>query len=138
MDWGFILQVTLAALGAALTVGSFVAYRGSARTGVRAFAAAGIASGVVILLIVGMTLPIARDLAALSIRVMTIAPGIFETPLLAGLPEEAKVSLGAQVPFPSRLGQPNEFAMLAKAIVENPMLNGEVIRLDGAIRMAPR
>ena len=88
--------------------------------------------------IVGMTLPIARDLAALSIRVMTIAPGIFETPLLAGLPEEAKISLGAQVPFPSRLGQPNEFAMLAKAIVENPMLNGEVIRLDGAIRMAPR
>ena len=73
-----------------------------------------------------------------GIRVMTIAPGLFETPLLAGLPEDARISLGQQVPFPSRLGRPQEYAMLAKAIVENPMLNGEVIRLDGAIRMAPK
>ncbi|WP_420146891.1 3-hydroxyacyl-CoA dehydrogenase [Spirosoma sp.] len=88
--------------------------------------------------IVGMTLPIARDLARSGIRVMTIAPGLFETPLLAGLPEEARLSLGQQVPFPSRLGRPAEYAMLAKSIIENPMLNGEVIRLDGAIRMAPK
>lgn len=88
--------------------------------------------------IVGMTLPIARDLAKSGIRVMTIAPGLFETPLLAGLPEEARISLGQQVPFPSRLGRPQEYAMLARSIVENPMLNGEVIRLDGAIRMAPK
>lgn len=88
--------------------------------------------------IVGMTLPIARDLARSGIRVMTIAPGLFETPLLTSLPEEARISLGQQVPFPSRLGRPNEYAMLAKAIIENPMLNGEVIRLDGAIRMAPK
>lgn len=88
--------------------------------------------------IVGMTLPIARDLAKSGIRVVTIAPGIFHTPLLGNLPEEAQKSLGAQVPFPSRLGKPSEFAMLAKAIIENPMLNGETIRLDGAIRMAPR
>ncbi|HEV7347784.1 3-hydroxyacyl-CoA dehydrogenase [Telluribacter sp.] len=88
--------------------------------------------------IVGMTLPIARDLARSGIRVMTIAPGLFETPLLAGLPEEARLSLGQQVPFPSRLGRPSEYALLAKAIVENPMLNGEVIRLDGAIRMGPK
>ncbi|MFD2571543.1 3-hydroxyacyl-CoA dehydrogenase [Spirosoma soli] len=88
--------------------------------------------------IVGMTLPIARDLARSGIRVMTIAPGLFETPLLMGLPEEARLSLGQQVPFPSRLGRPNEYAMLAKSILENPMLNGEVIRLDGAIRMAPK
>jgi NAD(P)-dependent dehydrogenase (short-subunit alcohol dehydrogenase family) len=88
--------------------------------------------------IVGMTLPIARDLASYGIRVVTIAPGIFDTPLLAGLPEPARISLGKQVPFPPRLGQPREFAMLAKQIVENGMLNGEVIRLDGAIRMAPR
>jgi len=88
--------------------------------------------------IVGMTLPIARDLASYGIRVMTIAPGIFDTPLLAGLPEPARISLGKQVPFPSRLGKPEEYGMLVKAIVENPMLNGEVIRLDGAMRMAPR
>ncbi|GAB3565577.1 3-hydroxyacyl-CoA dehydrogenase [Spirosoma luteolum] len=88
--------------------------------------------------IVGMTLPIARDLARSGIRVMTIAPGLFETPLLAGLPEEARLSLGQQVPFPSRLGRPAEYAQLAKSIIENPMLNGEVIRLDGAIRMAPK
>lgn len=88
--------------------------------------------------IVGMTLPIARDLSRDGIRVCTIAPGIFDTPLLAGLPEPARKSLGEQVPFPSRLGQPSEYAQLAAAIVENPMLNGEVIRLDGALRMAPR
>lgn len=88
--------------------------------------------------IVGMTLPIARDLSRSGIRVMTIAPGLFETPLLASLPEEARLSLGQQVPFPSRLGRPEEYAMLAKSILENPMLNGEVIRLDGAIRMGPR
>lgn len=88
--------------------------------------------------VVGMTLPIARDLSKTGIRVMTIAPGLFETPLLMGLPEEARLSLGQQVPFPSRLGRPHEYALLAKAIVENPMLNGEVIRLDGAIRMAPK
>jgi NAD(P)-dependent dehydrogenase (short-subunit alcohol dehydrogenase family) len=88
--------------------------------------------------IVGMTLPIARDLADKAIRVMTIAPGLFATPLLMGLPQEALDSLGAQVPHPSRLGEPAEFAQLVQAIVENPMLNGETIRLDGAIRMAPR
>ncbi|HEV7381738.1 MAG TPA: 3-hydroxyacyl-CoA dehydrogenase [Dyadobacter sp.] len=88
--------------------------------------------------IVSMTLPIARDLAKSGIRVMTIAPGLFETPLMSGLPEEARTSLGQQVPFPSRLGKPHEYALLAKSIVENPMLNGEVIRLDGAIRMGPR
>jgi len=88
--------------------------------------------------VVGMTLPIARDLASLKIRVMTIAPGLFNTPLLAMLPEEARTSLGNQVPHPSRLGEPVEFGALAAHIVANPMLNGEVIRLDGAIRMAPR
>jgi NAD(P)-dependent dehydrogenase (short-subunit alcohol dehydrogenase family) len=88
--------------------------------------------------VVGMTLPIARDLAREGIRCVTIAPGLFDTPLLAGLPEPARRSLETQVPFPSRLGQPEEYARLAKAILENPMLNGEVIRLDGAIRMAPR
>ncbi len=88
--------------------------------------------------IVGMTLPIARDLARSGIRVVTIAPGLFNTPLLAALPEEAKESLGKQVPFPSRLGEPAEYAQLAQQIVENSMLNGETIRLDGAIRMAPR
>ncbi|MCB1291346.1 3-hydroxyacyl-CoA dehydrogenase [Mycolicibacterium sp.] len=88
--------------------------------------------------VVGMTLPIARDLADKQIRVVTIAPGLFDTPLLAGLPEPAKASLGAQVPHPSRLGKPSEYGALAVHIVENPMLNGEVIRLDGAIRMAPR
>jgi NAD(P)-dependent dehydrogenase (short-subunit alcohol dehydrogenase family) len=88
--------------------------------------------------IVGMTLPIARDLAQNAIRVVTIAPGLFQTPLLGNLPEEAQQSLGAQVPFPSRLGQPAEYALLVKSIIENPMLNGETIRLDGSIRMAPR
>ncbi len=88
--------------------------------------------------IVGMTLPLARDLADKAIRVMTIAPGLFKTPLLAGLPQDALDSLGAQVPHPSRLGDPSEYAALVAHIVTNPMLNGEVIRLDGAIRMAPR
>ncbi len=88
--------------------------------------------------IVGMTLPAARDLAKLGIRVMTIAPGIFDTPLVAGLPEEVRESLGRQTPFPPRLGRPEEFAQLVQQLIENEMLNGEVIRLDGAIRMAPR
>jgi NAD(P)-dependent dehydrogenase (short-subunit alcohol dehydrogenase family) len=88
--------------------------------------------------VVGMTLPIARDLSRELIRVVTIAPGLFDTPLLAGLPEAAKESLGKQVPHPSRLGKPDEYGALAVHIIENPMLNGEVIRLDGAIRMAPR
>jgi NAD(P)-dependent dehydrogenase (short-subunit alcohol dehydrogenase family) len=88
--------------------------------------------------IVGMTLPIARDLSRNGIRVCTIAPGIFETPLLAGLPKDAQDSLGKQVPFPSRLGRPAEFAQLVKSIVEIEMLNAETIRLDGAIRMAPK
>ncbi len=88
--------------------------------------------------VVGMTLPIARDLASLLIRVNSIAPGLFLTPLLLGLPEEAQRSLATQVPHPARLGDPKEYAALAVHIVENPMLNGETIRLDGAIRMAPR
>jgi len=88
--------------------------------------------------IVGMTLPIARDLSRNGIRVCAIAPGIFETPMLAGLPKDAQESLGKQVPFPSRLGRPAEFAQLVKAIVEIEMLNAETIRLDGAIRMAPK
>ena len=88
--------------------------------------------------VVGMTLPIARDLSRDLIRVCTIAPGLFKTPLLGSLPEEAQKSLGTQVPHPARLGDPAEYGALAVHIVENPMLNGEVIRLDGAIRMAPR
>ena len=88
--------------------------------------------------IVGMTLPIARDLSRNGIRVCSIAPGIFETPMLAGLPQDAQDSLGRQVPFPSRLGRPAEYAQLVKAIVEIEMLNAETIRLDGAIRMAPK
>jgi NAD(P)-dependent dehydrogenase (short-subunit alcohol dehydrogenase family) len=88
--------------------------------------------------IVAMALPIARELARFGIRVMTIAPGIFDTPMLQGLSEEVRTSLGVQVPFPSRLGQPQEYARLAAFIIENPMLNAEVIRLDGAIRMAAK
>ncbi|WP_349365465.1 MAG: 3-hydroxyacyl-CoA dehydrogenase [Nitratireductor rhodophyticola] len=88
--------------------------------------------------VVGMTLPIARDLSRSGIRVCTIAPGIFKTPMMAGLPEDAQASLGQQVPFPPRLGEPSEYAALACHIVENQMLNGETIRLDGAIRMAPK
>ncbi len=86
----------------------------------------------------GMTLPIARELAKFGIRVMTVAPGIFDTPMLQGMSDEARASLGAQVPFPSRLGQPVEYAALVRHIVENEMLNGEVIRLDGAIRMTAK
>ncbi|HSS26753.1 MAG TPA: 3-hydroxyacyl-CoA dehydrogenase [Usitatibacter sp.] len=86
----------------------------------------------------GMTLPVARELAKFGIRVMTIAPGIFDTPMLRGMSDEIRASLGAQVPFPSRLGTPEEYAELVRHIVENEMLNGEVIRLDGAIRMAPK
>ena len=88
--------------------------------------------------VVGMTLPIARDLASAMIRVVTIAPGLFDTPLLAGAPEEVRAALGKQVPHPARLGRPEEFGALAAHVVANPMLNGEVIRLDGAIRMSPR
>jgi 3-hydroxyacyl-CoA dehydrogenase/3-hydroxy-2-methylbutyryl-CoA dehydrogenase len=88
--------------------------------------------------VVGMTLPAARDLAGNRIRVCTIAPGLFDTPLLAGLPDEARAALGAQVPHPARLGAAEEYAALAAHVVENPMLNGEVIRLDGALRMPPR
>ena len=86
----------------------------------------------------GMTLPIARELAKFGIRVMTIAPGIFDTPMLQGMSEEVRASLGGQVPFPPRLGRPDEYAALVRAILENEVLNGEVIRLDGAIRMAPK
>lgn len=85
-----------------------------------------------------MTLPIARDLSSLGIRVCTIAPGTFETPMLAGLPEPARKALAAGIPFPQRLGRPSEYAALARHIVENEMLNGETIRLDGALRMPPR
>lgn len=88
--------------------------------------------------VVGLTLPAARELARYGIRVVTIAPGIFDTPMLAGLPEKARESLGQQVPFPSRLGRPEEYAALAQHVIENPMLNGEVVRLDGALRMGAR
>ncbi len=88
--------------------------------------------------VAGMTLPIARELARVGIRVMAIAPGIFDTPMLAAMPDQVRASLGAQVPFPSRLGRPEEYAALVRHILENPMLNGETIRLDGAIRMAPK
>lgn len=88
--------------------------------------------------VAGMTLPLARELARLGIRVAAIAPGIFDTPMVAGMSEELRQSLGAQVPFPSRLGRPDEYAALVRHIVENQMINGEVIRLDGAVRMAPR
>lgn len=88
--------------------------------------------------VAGMTLPIARDLASTGIRVVSIAPGLFKTPMLAGLPQEAQDSLAKQVPFPSRLGDPSEYALLVQSIINNPMLNGETIRLDGAIRMAPK
>ncbi len=88
--------------------------------------------------IVGLTLPVAREFASLGIRVATVAPGIFDTPLLAALPEPARISLGQQVPFPSRLGRPAEYGALVRHIVENEMINGETIRLDGALRMAPK
>lgn len=88
--------------------------------------------------VVGLTLPMARDLSRSGVRVLAIAPGLFLTPMLKGLPQEAQDSLGAQVPFPPRLGRPEEYAALVRSMIENPMLNGEVIRLDGAIRMAPK
>jgi len=88
--------------------------------------------------IVAMTLPIAREFARFGIRVMTIAPGIFETPMLLGMPKDVQDALGKMVPFPPRLGRPVEYAQLARAIIENEMMNGETIRLDGAIRMAPK
>jgi NAD(P)-dependent dehydrogenase (short-subunit alcohol dehydrogenase family) len=88
--------------------------------------------------IVGLTLPVAREFASVGVRCVTIAPGIFDTPLLAALPEAARVSLGQQVPFPSRLGRPTEYGALVRHVIENEMLNGEVIRLDGALRMAPK
>ena len=88
--------------------------------------------------VVGLTLPVAREFAPLGIRCVTVAPGIFDTPLLAALPEPARLSLGQQVPFPSRLGRPDEYGALVRHIIENEMLNGETIRLDGALRMAPR
>jgi NAD(P)-dependent dehydrogenase (short-subunit alcohol dehydrogenase family) len=88
--------------------------------------------------VVGLTLPAARELARFGIRVVTIAPGLFETPMMAGLPAEVQESLGKTVPFPARLGRPADYAQLVRAIVENPMINGETIRLDGALRMAPK
>ncbi len=115
--------------GVIINTASIAAYDG--QIGQAAYAAS--KSGVV-----GLTLPIARELASSGIRVVTIAPGIFATPMMAGLPEAAQLSLGASVPFPARLGQPDEFASLVCHICENVMLNGETIRLDGALRMAPR
>ena len=88
--------------------------------------------------VVGLTLPVARELASIGVRVVTVAPGLFNTPMLAGLPAAARESLSGAVPFPSRLGDPAEYADLVEHIVTNPMLNGETIRLDGALRMAPR
>ncbi|MGH9030759.1 MAG: SDR family NAD(P)-dependent oxidoreductase [Acidimicrobiia bacterium] len=88
--------------------------------------------------VAGLTLPVARDLAAVGVRVVTIAPGTFETPMVADLPDAARAALAAAIPFPRRLGRPDEFATLVLAVCENPMLNGETIRLDGALRMAPR
>ncbi len=115
--------------GAVVMTASIAAYDG--QIGQTAYAAS--KGGVV-----GLTLPAARDLARLGIRVCTIAPGLFDTPLLAGLPQESRDALGAQIPFPSRLGRPEEYAALACHIAENTMLNGETVRLDGALRMPPR
>ncbi|MCF8588960.1 3-hydroxyacyl-CoA dehydrogenase [Gordonia sp. HY285] len=123
------LQVDGEERGVIVTTASVAAFEGQIGQAAYAASKAGVA---------GMTLPLARDLASQAIRVVSIAPGLFDTPLLAGLNEEAKASLGAQTPHPSRLGNPTEFGSLASHIVANPMLNGEVIRLDGAIRMAPR
>lgn len=115
--------------GVIINTASVAAYEGQIGQAAYAASKAGI---------VGMTLPAAREFARYGIRVMTIAPGIFWTPLLASLPQEAQESLGKQVPFPSRLGDPDEYARLVESIITNPMLNGETIRLDGAIRMAPK
>lgn len=115
--------------GVMISTASVAAYEGQIGQAAYAASKAGV---------VGLTLPAARELAPAGIRVCAIAPGIFETPMLRGLPQEVQDSLGAAVPFPSRLGRPSEFAMLAMAIIANPMLNGEVIRLDGALRMQPK
>ncbi len=115
--------------GVIVSTASVAAYEG--QVGQAAYAAS--KSGVA-----GMTLPVARDLSQFGIRVCTIAPGIFWTPMLASMSQDVQDSLGKQVPFPSRLGKPEEYARLVRSIIENPMLNGETIRLDGAIRMAPR
>ncbi len=115
--------------GVIINTASVAAYEGQIGQAAYAASKAGL---------VGMTLPIARELAASGIRVNTIAPGLFDTPMLAGLPEAARASLGAQVPFPSRLGRPSEYGALAVHLCENPMLNGETIRLDGALRMQPK
>jgi len=115
--------------GVVINTASVAAYEGQVGQVAYAASKAGVA---------GLTLPMARDMASLGVRVCAIAPGLFKTPMLEGLPQEVQDSLGAQVPFPSRLGHAKEYAHLVRHIVENPMLNGEVIRLDGAIRMAPR
>lgn len=115
--------------GVVINTASVAAFEGQIGQAAYAASKAGVA---------GLTLPAARDLAGALIRVVAIAPGLFDTPLLAGLPEEARASLGTQVPHPRRLGRPSEYADLAAHVVANPMLNGEVVRLDGAIRMAPR
>ena len=115
--------------GVIITTASVAAFEGQIGQAAYSASKAGVA---------GMTLPIARELARYGIRVVSIAPGLFDTPLLAGLPEPARVALGQQVPFPPRLGRPDEYAALVQQIIENTMLNGETIRLDGAIRMTPR
>ena len=115
--------------GIIISTASVAAYEGQIGQAAYASSKAGV---------VGLTLPAAREFASSGIRVCAIAPGIFETPMLRGLPQEVQDSLGASVPFPSRLGKPEEYAMLVMAIVANPMLNGEVIRLDGALRMQPK
>lgn len=115
--------------GVIINTGSVAAFDG--QIGQAAYAASKAA-------LVGMTLPLARDLAADGVRVVTICPGLFDTPMMAKLPEQVRIDLAKTVPFPSKLGAPDEFAMLVQQIVENPMLNGETIRLDGAIRMSPR
>ena len=115
--------------GVIISTASVAAYEGQIGQAAYASSKAGI---------VGLTLPAAREFAGVGIRVCTIAPGIFETPMLFGLPQDVQDSLGASVPFPSRLGKPSEYAQLAMAIIANPMLNGETIRLDGALRMQPK
>jgi len=115
--------------GVVITTASVAAFDGQIGQPAYAASKAGVA---------GMTLPLARELASALIRVVSIAPGVFETPMMAGLPEEARAALAREVPHPARLGRPAEFAALVRHVVENPMLNGETIRLDGAIRMPPR
>ena len=122
-------EITDGERGVLVNTASIAAYDGQIGQAAYSASKGGVAS---------MTLPIARELAEHAIRVMTIAPGLFDTPMLAAVPEEARRSLGRQVPHPSRLGHPSEYAALVRHIIENPMLNGEVIRLDGALRMAPR